>query len=117
MAPHGTTMAVFLAGARPDELVDELLTEGSGYTADTPAAVLVRVTWPDEQVIRTTVGNLPDAIRGTGATMTLLVLVGDVLADEAVPARSHLYNPTYTTAYRLRSQQGTTAGRPSKNRE
>lgn len=116
MAPHGTTMAVFLAGARPDELVDELLGDGSGYTAATPAAVLHRVTWPDEQVIRTTVGGLADAIREAGATMTVLVLVGEVLADEAVPARSHLYNPTYTTAYRLRSQKGTTTGRPSHNR-
>lgn len=116
MAIHGTTMAVFLAGARPDDLVEELLAAGSAYTATTPAAVLVRVTWPDEKVIRTTVGALADVIRETGATMTLLVLVGDVLAERPVPARSHLYSPTYTTAYRLRSKKGETAGRASKNR-
>ncbi|MDQ6782388.1 MAG: precorrin-4 C(11)-methyltransferase [Actinomycetota bacterium] len=115
MAPHGATMAVFLAGARPDELVEELLAPGSGYRDSTPAAVLVRATWPDEQVVRTTVAGLPHAIRSTGATMTLLVVVGDVLAERTVPARSHLYNPTYTTAYRLRSEQGSTAGRPSRS--
>jgi precorrin-4/cobalt-precorrin-4 C11-methyltransferase len=116
MASHGATMAVFLAGARPDELVEELLAAGSGYVEKTPAAVVVRATWPDQQVVRTTVAGLPAAIRSTGATMTLLVLVGDALADGAVPARSHLYDPAYTTAYRLRSERGSTAGRPSRNR-
>ncbi|MEM7092594.1 MAG: precorrin-4 C(11)-methyltransferase [Actinomycetota bacterium] len=114
-APNGTTMAVFLSGARPDELQAELLIDGSGYTEDTPAVVLVRVTWPDQQIVHTTVGSLADAIRSTGATMTVLVLVGDVLAD--IPAqRSHLYAPEYTTAYRLRSHEGTTAGRASARR-
>lgn len=115
MAAHGTSLAVFLAGARPDELQDELLGPGSAYGPDTPAAVFVRATWPDEQVVRTTVGGLAEAIRATGATLTVLVLVGDVLADGPVPARSHLYSPTYTTTYRLRSVPGTTEGRPSRN--
>jgi len=38
-AAHGTTMAVFLSAARPVELQRELLAAGSGYSADTPAAV------------------------------------------------------------------------------
>ncbi|MEM7272254.1 MAG: precorrin-4 C(11)-methyltransferase [Actinomycetota bacterium] len=115
-APNGATMAVFLSGARPDELQAELLIDGSGYTPDTPAVVLVRVTWPDQQIVHTTVGELADAIRSTGATMTVLVLVGDVLADIPVDARSHLYAPEYTTAYRLRSEQGSTEGRASARR-
>ncbi|MEM9655063.1 MAG: cobalt-precorrin-4/precorrin-4 C(11)-methyltransferase [Actinomycetota bacterium] len=115
-APNGTTMAVFLSGARPDELQAELLVEGSGYTPETPAVVLVRVTWPDQQIVHTTVGELADAIRSTGATMTVLVLIGDVLADIPVDARSHLYAPEYTTAYRLRSERGSTEGRASARR-
>lgn len=107
------SMAVFLAGARPDELQAELL---SGYPADTAAAVVVRVTWPDERIVRTTVGELAEAIRGTGSTRTVLVLVGDALRDGAVPARSHLYSPTHSTDFRLRSTEGSTAGRPSRNR-
>jgi precorrin-4/cobalt-precorrin-4 C11-methyltransferase len=115
-ATHGTTMAVFLAGARPDEIQADLLGPTSGYTADTPAVVLVRATWPDQQVVRTTVGRLADAIRSTGATMTVLVLVGDVLDERPVEARSHLYDPAYTTTYRLRSSEGSTAGRASRYR-
>jgi precorrin-4/cobalt-precorrin-4 C11-methyltransferase len=115
-APHGATMAVFLSAARPDELAAELLAPGSGYGPDTPAAVVVRATWPDEIVVRTTVARLADDLRATGATMTALVLVGDALAEGPVRRRSHLYEPAYTTAYRLRSAAGSTEGRPSARR-
>jgi precorrin-4/cobalt-precorrin-4 C11-methyltransferase len=107
-------MAVFLSGARPDELQAELLT---GYGPDTPAAVIIRVSWPDEQLLRTSVGELAETIRSTGATRTVLVLVGDVLAERAVPARSHLYAPGHSTVFRLRSTPGSTSGRPSRARD
>jgi precorrin-4/cobalt-precorrin-4 C11-methyltransferase len=112
-AAHGTTMAVFLSAARPDELQAELLAPGSGYTPDTPAAVVVRASWPDEQVVTATVGQLAAALTATGATMTTLVLVGDALRVGAT-ARSHLYDPAYTHTYRLRSADGTTSGRASR---
>ena len=66
--------------------------------------------------MRTTVGRLADDLRATGATMTALVLVGEALADGPVRRRSHLYEPGYTTAYRLRSAAGSTQGRPSERR-
>jgi precorrin-4/cobalt-precorrin-4 C11-methyltransferase len=106
-------MAVFLSGARPDELEAELL---AGYAPDTPAAVVVRVTWPDETIVRTTVGEIAAAIRSTGADRTVLVLVGEALRDEPVPARSHLYSPAHGTSFRLPSRNGSTAGRPSRRR-
>jgi precorrin-4/cobalt-precorrin-4 C11-methyltransferase len=115
-APSGATMAVFLSAARPDELAAELLTPGSGYTPDTPAAVVIRASWPDERIIRTTVGGLAEEMKRTGITLTVLVLVGDALAEAPVSRRSHLYAPSYTTAYRLRSRPGTTTGRPSARR-
>lgn len=115
-APSGATMAVFLSAARPDELAGELLTPGSGYTATTPAAIVIRATWPDERVVRTTVGGLARDLKATGTTLTVLVLVGEALADGPVSRRSHLYEPGYTTAYRLRSRPGSTAGRPSARR-
>jgi precorrin-4/cobalt-precorrin-4 C11-methyltransferase len=112
-APAGVSMAVFLAGARPDELQAELLT---GYAPETPAAVLHRVSWPDESIARTTVGELAEAMRDLGETMTVLVLVGDVLGDGDVPARSHLYAPDFGTSYRLPSRDGSTEGRASRKR-
>ena len=115
-APSGATMAVFLSAARPDELAAELLAPGSGYTEATPAAIVIRASWPDERVVRTTVGSLAADLKGTGTTLTVLVLVGDALGDGPVSKRSHLYSPSYTTTYRLRSKPGSTAGRPSARR-
>ncbi len=115
-ARHGATLAVLLSAAHPDELQAELLAPGSSYGPGTPAVVVVRATWPDEQVVRTTVSRLAYDLRATGATMTALVLVGDAVGDEPAPQRSQLYAPAYTTAYRLRSEPGSTAGRPSTRR-
>jgi len=112
----GATMAVFLSAARPDELAAELLAPGSGYHPGTPAAIVIRVTWPDERVIRTTVGNLAADLRATGTTLTVLVLVGDALGPGEVARRSHLYAPAYSTTYRIRSRLGSTVGRPSARR-
>jgi len=109
-ARHGTTMAIYLSGARPEQLRDELRAGGEGYTDDTPAAVVVRATWPDEQVVLTTVGDLPEAVRSTGSRITVLVLVGPALAGAA--PRCLLYDPAYAHGHRRRSAPGTTVGRP-----
>jgi precorrin-4/cobalt-precorrin-4 C11-methyltransferase len=111
LAAHGTTMAVYLSGARPDELRHELLA-GGAYRPDTPAAVVVRASWPDEQVVVTTVGELPAAMRSTGTRTVMLVLVGEALQGAA--DRCHLYDPTYAHGYRRRSRPGSTEGRPAR---
>jgi precorrin-4/cobalt-precorrin-4 C11-methyltransferase len=112
LAAHGSTMAVFLSGARPEEVQRELLA-GGGYGPDTPAAVVVRATWPDEAVYETTVAALADTVRDSGASRTVLVLVGEALRGTG-PARSHLYSPGFAHAFRRRSRPGTTAGRPAR---
>ena len=110
-AAHGTTMAVFLSAARPVELQRELLAGGSGYSAETPAAIVVRASWPDEQVVTTTVGRLSDDLDAIGATRTVLVLVGPALRGAA--ARSHLYAPQFAHMFRRRSRSESTVGRPA----
>ena len=111
-ATHGATMAVFLSAARPAELAAELLGPGSGYTAGTPAAIVVRASWPDERVVTTTVGRLAADLAALGTKTTVLVLVGGALAG-AGSARSHLYSPDFAHMFRRRSAPGTTIGRPA----
>ncbi|GAC1315770.1 MAG: precorrin-4 C(11)-methyltransferase [Acidimicrobiales bacterium] len=115
-AASGATMAVFLSGARPAELQRELLASGSAYTVDTPAVIVIRASWPDERIVRTTVGAVAADLAATGATMTVLVLVGEALRDTDPAARSHLYAPTYAHTYRKRSRAGSTTGRPAPRR-
>jgi precorrin-4/cobalt-precorrin-4 C11-methyltransferase len=115
-AAHGATMAVFLSAARPGELQAELTAPGSGYTPDTPAVIVIRASWPDERVIPATVGTIAAELEASGATMTVLVLVGWAFADHDAPARSHLYSPDYAHSYRKRSRAGTTSGRAVRRR-
>jgi precorrin-4/cobalt-precorrin-4 C11-methyltransferase len=110
-AAHGTTMAVFLSAARPVELQRELLENGSGYAPDTPAAVVVRASWPDELVVTTRVGRLATDLAELDATRTVLVLVGPALRGAA--PRSRLYAPQFAHKFRRRSRAGSTAGRPA----
>lgn len=106
-AAHGTTMAVYLSAARPERLREELL---AGYPGDTPAIVVAKASWPDQQVIGTTVEGLADALAASGIRTAALVLVGPAL--EASGVRSRLYDPAYSHGCRRRSLAGSTAGRP-----
>jgi precorrin-4/cobalt-precorrin-4 C11-methyltransferase len=113
---HAATMAVFLSGARPEELQEELLAQGSGYGPDTPAVIVIKATWPEERLLETTVGRLAADLRASGNTLTVLVLVGEALQKGPVAQRSHLYQPSFGTTYRLPSESGSTSGRPSRRR-
>ncbi len=95
-ARHGTTMALFLSAARSGQLQDELL-EG-GYPPDTPCVVAYQVTWPDELIIETTLGDLAETIRERKLWKHTLVLVGPGLA--AAGSRSHLYHPGHFHGFR-----------------
>ena len=123
-ARHRSTMAVFLSASRPGPLQDELLAGGQGYAPETPAAVVVRATWPDQQVVTTTVASVADALAATGARTTALVLVGPALGapggaardgagGDEVPQRSHLYSPSFAHGFRRASEPGSTTGRPA----
>jgi len=99
-AAHGVTMAVFLSAARPQELQAQLLALGSRYTAETPAVIAFRVSWPEEKLVRTTVGSLAASLAQLAETATVLVLVGEALAPAASPQRSHVYSPSYAHTFR-----------------
>jgi len=111
---HGSTLAVFLSAARPAELAAQLLAPESAFGPDTPAAIVVRASWPDERVVRTTVGRLHADLDAVGARTTVLVLVGPALGGRPDPgARSHLYHPAFAHGFRRRSEAGSTTGRPA----
>lgn len=78
LARHGTTMAVSLAAARVAQLVEELR-EG-GYPEDTPVLVAYKVSLPDEQVLRTTLGELQATVKQHKLWRNALFLVGRSVA-------------------------------------
>ncbi|MDG2285044.1 MAG: precorrin-4 C(11)-methyltransferase [Alphaproteobacteria bacterium] len=49
---------------------------------DCPVAVVYRVTWPDEKIIRGTLADIAEKVRAEKITRTALLLVGPALAVE-----------------------------------
>lgn len=96
LAAHGATMTIFLSAGMLEELRGRLLS--GGYREDTPAAIVYKATWPDEKVVRCTVGTLPAAAQENGISKTALILVGGFLGNEY--ERSKLYDPSFTTGFR-----------------
>jgi precorrin-4/cobalt-precorrin-4 C11-methyltransferase len=89
-------MVIFLSAGMMDEVQAELLM--GAYTDSTPAAIVYKATWPEERIVRCTVGTLAESGAKAGIRNTALILVGDFLKPEY--ERSKLYDPTFTTGYR-----------------
>lgn len=98
--PPGPTMVIFLSAGMLEALSARLM-EG-GYRSDAPAALVYKATWPEEKVVRCTVGELAQAGRDHQISRTALVVVGDILAGPY--DRSQLYHPGFSTGYREASQ-------------
>ena len=100
LATHGATMVIFLSIGLVDQ-VQQALLQGA-YTASTPVAVVYKATWPEERIVRCTVGDLSESVHKAGITKTALIVVGDFLGTQY--DRSKLYDPTFTTEYRKGSK-------------
>ena len=97
LAAPGVSLVLFLSGGMADAVQTELMQSGA-YIPATPAAIVYKATWPDERIIRCTVGTLADAAKSAGIRKHALILVGDFLG--ASYERSRLYDPSFTTEYR-----------------
>ncbi len=109
-ARHGTTMAIYLSAARSGQLAEELR-EG-GYPDDTPVIVAYQATWPDELVLRCTVGSLAETVRAHKLWKHTLFLVGPALV--AGGTRSHLYHPGHFHGFRKADPQARRRLRPGR---
>lgn len=98
LAAHGATLVLFLSVAYVERVVAELL--AGGYAPETPAAVVYRVTWPDEAVVRGTLADIVEKVRAARWTKQALILVGPALGAHRVARRSRLYDGTYSHRYR-----------------
>lgn len=98
-AATGATLVVFLSVSQIDQLTARLLGETSAYTPDTPVVVGRRISWPDQELLRTTVGAMAADVRAAGFDATTIFLIGPALAG-ATEQRSHVYAADYTTRFR-----------------
>lgn len=93
-ARTGSTLAIHLSVHVLADVVARLV---PFYGADCPVAVVFRASWPDQQVVRATLGTIDPAI-GVGER-SALILVGRALAAEGFD-ESRLYAGDYDRRYR-----------------
>lgn len=97
LAKHGASMAVYLSMGLLSELQESLMR--GGYRADTPAAIVYKATWPEEEAYFCTVSTIAGTAKEHGVTKTALVLVGDAIAHCGYE-RSRLYSADFETLFR-----------------
>jgi len=94
-AATGAVLAIHLSVHMLDKLVAELTPY---YGRDCPVAIVWRASWPDQRIIRATLGTL-DAAMGTELERTALIFVGRTLGSDAL-AESRLYAADYDRRHR-----------------
>lgn len=101
-AAHHASMAIYLSTGMLEELSGRLI--AGGYEADTPAALVYKATWPQEEAYICTVKDLAAVANEHHITKTALVLVGDVISNHNF-TRSRLYAPDFSTEFRKAKTQ------------
>ncbi len=97
-AATGATLVLHLSIHVLDRIVAELTPH---YGADCPAAIVYRATWPDERVIRATLGTIAAEVANAPIERTALILVGKVLGVRDF-RDSALYDAAYQRRFRGR---------------
>jgi precorrin-4 C11-methyltransferase len=101
MAQHRATMCIFLSATIAKRVQAQL---EEHYPADTPVAILYRVTWDDEEIYTGQLADLASLIRQHKLTRTVLIVVGAAIG--ARKNRSQLYHPDWKHIFRT--------GKPAK---
>lgn len=97
LAAHHASMAVYLSAGMLPELSRRLM--AGGYQGTTPAALVYKATWPEEEAYVCTLEDLAQTAAEHGITKTALVLVGDAIAHRHYQ-KSRLYAADFTTEFR-----------------
>lgn len=94
----GATLAIHLAIHALDRVVAELTPL---YGADCPVAIVAHASWPNEKIIRGTLGNIEAAFAADPVERTAIIFVGHTLGAEGF-RESALYDPDYQRRFRGR---------------
>jgi precorrin-4/cobalt-precorrin-4 C11-methyltransferase len=92
----GATLAIHLAIHALDRVVAELTPL---YGADCPVAIVARASWPDERVVRGTLGDIEAQVAADPIERTAIIFVGPGLGAEDF-RESALYSADYPRRFR-----------------
>jgi len=97
LAKHKATLIFYLS----IHLISNLVTEAiaGGYKKSTPVAVVYRASWPDQKIIKGTLGDIAKKVRDEKITRTAIVIISDVV-DPKTYEYSKLYDKKFSHGYR-----------------
>jgi len=100
IAAIGATLVIYLSVSMIENVVEQLLL--GAYTPETPAAIVCKASWDDEQILRGNLSGIAAQVRESGIDRQALIIVGDVLAArrEGLKAKSMLYDEGFAHGFR-----------------
>ncbi len=101
-AAHRATMAIYLSAGMLKELSERLI--AGGYDGKTPAALIYKATWPEEEAYICSIETLYATALKHGITKTALVLAGDAILHGHYE-KSRLYAADFSTEFRRAKEE------------
>ncbi|WP_088102337.1 precorrin-4 C(11)-methyltransferase [Halalkalibacter urbisdiaboli] len=102
LAKHQASMALFLSATLMKKVVRECLE--AGWKESDAVVVVYKATWPDQKVVRATLGTVDEEMRKAGIRKQAMVIISKAanpeLLDEEGKYESKLYDKTFTHGYR-----------------
>ncbi len=96
LSKHRATAVIFLSIEHIRRVVDRLR---QGYPADTPVAVVEKVSLPDERKILGNLGDIARKVKRAGIRRQALIIVGGVLGGRS-REKSKLYDKNFKHGFR-----------------
>lgn len=100
LAAHQSTMCIFLSIMMLDKVVEELI--AGGYTESTPIAIVQRASWPEQKIVRATLGTIVAEIADKNIDRTAMIVVSNCLGADYELSR--LYAPEFSHMFREASK-------------
>jgi precorrin-4/cobalt-precorrin-4 C11-methyltransferase len=95
-ATTGSTLVIHLAITAIGKIATELT---PFYGSDCPVAVVWRASWPEQRILRATLGDIAAAVDAEPIERTALILIGRALSARNF-RDSALYDPNYRRSFR-----------------
>ena len=103
LAGHKTSLAIFLSASNAKKVSEKLIS--AGYSQEDRAVIAYRVSWPDEKIIISSIGDLEHAMFENKINRQALIMVGGNVSYYS-DKKSYLYNPDFTHLFRKSSKKG-----------
>ena len=97
LAKHKATLIFYLSIHLLSKLTKEAI--AGGYKESTPVAVVYRASWPDQKIIKGTIGDIAQKVKDEKITRTAIVIISDVI-DPKTYEYSKLYDKNFSHGYR-----------------